>query len=192
MPPSNWRKLFHVLAGSIIPVMGIFVSSQIMVNVLLVISGLAILSETARFTSPSINKGLVRLFKPLLKPADVYQVTSATYMVIAALGCFLLFDKSIAVAALLFLSVGDPVASLTGIRMSGFRIGKKSPRGSIAFFIVTICLSLVLWGMGIAHPLWALIIGGAVATSVELAPVPLDDNATIPLVSGAAISILPI
>ena len=192
MPPPNWRKLFHVLAGSSIPVTGMFVSSLTMIYVLSVVSGLSLLLETARFTSPTINIGLVRFFKPLLKPTDAHEVTAATYMVIAGLGCFLLFDKSIAIAVLLFLSVGDPVAALSGNRMPGFRIGKKSPVGSASFFFITVCLSLILWSTTTTYPLWTLIIGGAVAAVVELTPIPLDDNATIPLISGAAISMLAI
>ena len=178
------------MAGSALPVLGVFVSTEVMVGLLSVLSGLAILVETARFTYPPLNRRLVPLFRPLLKPDEDEKVTAATYMTIAALGCFLFFDKGTAVAALLFLSVGDPVAALTGSRAKGFRLAGKSPWGSAGFFSVAACLSLVLWGSGVASPLWALMAGGAVAALVELSPRPLDDNATVPLISGGAIALM--
>jgi dolichol kinase len=161
-----------------------------MVSLLAALSATAILLETARFSHGPLNRTLVRWLKPLLKEGEEQKVTGATYMIIAGLGCFFFFDQGVAVAALLFLSVGDPVAALVGQRAPGPRLRGKSFLGSLALLLATVALSLILWQAGVASPLWVLLAGGCVASAVELIPLPLDDNATIPLISGGAMALL--
>ena len=161
-----------------------------MVILLAVLSGVALVVETIRCSYEPLNRVLVRWLKPLLKESEDRKVTGATHMIIASLGCFLFFDKGVAVAALLFLSVGDPIAALVGRRARGPRFWGKSPWGSLALFSASAGLSAVLWTTDVASPLWALLAGGAVAAVVELLPLPLDDNTTIPLISGGAIALL--
>ena len=188
--PPLGRRLFHIAAGSSTPVLGIFTSQELMVILLASLSGIALLLELSRFTYPPLNRLLVGWLAPVLKESEGKEVTGATYMIIAALGCFLFFDKGVAVAGLLFLSVGDPVAALVGGRVGGPRLIGKSPWGTLALFAVSAVLAVILWAAAIATPLWALLAGAAIAALVELLPLPLDDNVTVPLISGAAMALM--
>ena len=160
------------------------------------VAGLAILSagglgmELARFKVEWLNQCLVRRFAPLLKADEDRRITGATYMVIAGLIAFLLFDTVVAVSAMLFLAFGDPVAALVGRRMPGPRLFGKSPVGTAAFLVVSLLIVAVLVGSGRFPYHWALLVGAAVAALVELAPVPPDDNLTIPLAAGGAMHLL--
>jgi len=189
-PPSTWRRCFHITAGSSIPVLAIFVSAELMIGLLAVLCGLAITVEAARFIYPPLNQTLTELLRPVLKKGEAHGVTAATYMLLAGLVSFLLFDQHLAVAALLFLSVGDPFAALVGSRVGGPRLWRKSPWGSVALFASAAVLSLTLWATGVASPLWPLLAGGIVAATVEIMPIPLDDNLTVPLVSGGAMALM--
>jgi dolichol kinase len=146
--------------------------------------------EIARFKVEWLNQCLVRWLAPLLKADEDRRITGATYMVIAGLIAFLLFDTVVAVSAMLFLALGDPAAALVGRRMPGPRLFGKSPIGTIAFLVVSLLIVEVLVGSGRFPYHWALLVGGAVAALVELAPVPPDDNLTIPLAAGGAMHLL--
>ena len=86
--PRVWRRLFHIAAGSSLPLLGIFLQLGVVVPLLVALSGLAIVVETSRFVFPAINRFLVSLFGVLLKGVEARKVTGATYMIVAALGCF--------------------------------------------------------------------------------------------------------
>ena len=188
--PPIWRRLFHLTACGSIPFVGIFASASVMVTLMAALSGVALASELARFRLPKLNSLLVRMIRPLLKSSEDRKPTGATYIAIAALAAFLLFDKPIAITALFFLAFGDPVAALVGSRVGGVRVLSKSPWGSLAFVLVGLATVGVLSGTGAVSYHWALLVGAAIAALVELAPLPLDDNLTIPLISGAAMDLM--
>ena len=177
-------------AGSAIPLLGIFVSSGVMVILLAALSGLALLVEIARLRLPNFNHLLLGWLKPLLKETEDRRITGATYIAISAFVAFLVFDKPVAIVALFFLSLGDPMAALVGSRMGGVRILGKSPWGTLAFVIVALAVAGVLSAAGVVSFGWALVAGAAVAALVELVPTALDDNVTIPLVSGASMTLI--
>ena len=130
----------------------------------------------------------MRWLRPVLKETEDRRITGATYIAISALVAFLVFDKPVAIVALFFLSLGDPVAALVGSRMGGARVFGKSPAGTLAFLAVGVATASLLSVAGVVSFHWALAAGAGVAAAVELAPSILDDNLTIPLISGAAMT----
>ena len=144
----------------------------------------------ARFRFPTFNKQIIAWLKPILKESEDRRLTGATYIAISALVAFLVFDEPVAIAALLFLSFGDPVAAIVGGRFRGFRIGNKSPMGTLAFFGVATAVTGVLVAGDVVSFHWALLAGAAVAALIELVPLPLDDNLTVPLVAGGAMQLM--
>ena len=188
--PPVWRRLFHLIAGSSIPIAGIFVASAYMVIALAVLSVGAVAIDLVRFRVQWLNRYFLRWLAPLLKGSETNRITGATYLIIAALAVFGLFDSTIAAASLLFLSLGDPAAALVGRPMPGPRIWGKSPIGTAAFFGVSMAVVGVLAAAGVIEYHWGLLVGAAVAALVELASLPPDDNLTVPLISGGAMHFL--
>ena len=189
-PPPVWRRLFHLTAGSAIPVAGLLIPSQLFIPALAALLGIALAVEAARLMLEPLNRVLLCLFSPLLKQQENRQLTGSTYMLISALAVFLLFDTRIAAAAMLFLSLGDPAAALVGTRLRGPRFFGKSPVGTAAFVVVSLGVCAVLVSAGVVPFHWGLLAGAVVAGIVELLPIPLDDNLTIPLASGAVMRLL--
>ena len=188
--PQVWRRLFHLIAGSILPVAGIFLSWLV---IIILATGLMLISlglDLIRIRLPFFNQIFLRFLSQFLKKAEERRVTGATYMLIATVIAFLVFEQKVAVVALLFLSVGDPMAALVGSRTPGPRIFRKSPGGTLAFVGGSLLVVLVLVGSGFTHYHWGFIAGAVIAAGVELAPVPLDDNLTIPLLTGTALHFL--
>lgn len=189
-PPPVWRRWFHLIAGSSIPVAGIFASDWGMVAALAVLSGGGLGLDLLRFRIQWLNQQFLRWLSPLLKSDEGRRFTGATYLVVGALFTFLLFGPEVAVPALLFLSLGDPAAALVGRRMPGPRIFGKSPGGTAAFVALGLVTVGALTGSGAVDYHWGLLMGALIAGLVELAPGYPDDNLTIPLIAGASMHFL--
>lgn len=190
VPPPVWRRLFHVVAGSTIPIIGIFVFEAGMVAGLAIVSGSGLILDLIRFRLPWLNRQFLRWLAPLLKQGEGHRLTGATYLAVGGLFSFLLFGSEVAVPALLFLSLGDPAAALVGRQMPGPRVRGKSPGGTVACIGVSVVVVAVLVGTGAIDYHWGLWVGAGIAGLVELASVPPDDNVSIPILAGAAMHFL--
>ena len=173
-----------------IPLLAIFIDSGVMVALLAVLSGLALTVEVARLRLPALNRLLLSWLRPLLKQAEGRRITGATHIAVSALVAFLVFDKPVAITALLFLALGDPVAAMVGSRVAGFRVLDKSPLGTLAFVMVSVAVAGVLAASDVVSFHWGLVVGAAIAGLIELAPSVVDDNLTIPLISGMAMTFI--
>ncbi len=183
--PPVWRRLFHIGAGSSIPLAGIFVSETGMIVALAVVAGGGLGLDLARFRLTWLNRHFLRWMAPLLKQTEDQKFTGATYMVVAALLTFVLFGSEVAVPAMFFLSLGDPAAAFVGKKLPGPRLWKQSPGGTLAFIAVGFAAVGVLITTGATDYHWGLWIGAVAAGLVELLSPPPDDNLVLPIAAGA-------
>ena len=188
--PSLWpRRVFHLIAGSTLPLAILFLPVDLAEWLLIAGSLGAVALEVLRGLVGGVNDWMVRTL-PFFKAAEDRQVTGATYMWLAATFLVFVFDKEIAVLALLFLSVGDPFAALIGVRDHRTRRFGKSLAGTIAFAVVALGAGL----LATLHPdvplAWWVVPGAVAAALTEFAPVPVDDNLTVPLASAAVMALL--
>lgn len=189
--PTWQRRAFHSSVGTAIPVIAIFLPDHLPAVLAGILAAASLTLDLVRFRLPWLNRLFLKWLNVLLKREESGRVTGATFLLIAACFCFLFFDKPVAVAVLLFLSLGDPVAALVGRPMPGPRILGKSPVGTMAFAAVSLLVLVLLSVAGIAEFSGALVVAALVAALVELAPIPLDDNLTVPLISGSFAQYLP-
>ena len=187
--PPLGRRLFHAVAGSLPPLAGIFAPMPELVIILAVLALGSLSLDLTRFRVSWLNRLFLRWLRPLLKSSEDRRITGATYLLVAAFLSFLLFDQAVAIAVLLFLSLGDPAAALVGRPMPGPRLFGKSPVGTLAFIGVSLLVGAVLVVAGIAPFHWGLLAGAVVAGLVELAPLPGDDNLWVPLIAGAVMQL---
>jgi dolichol kinase len=185
-----WRKLVH-LGSAAFPIAYWLTDKPLMLRVLIPLAIFAVVAEALRHTWPGFRTFIDKCLGRVLRSAEAHTLTGATYVTLGALLSIVLFDKPIAITVLLFLSVSDALASLVGIRFGRVRIGGKSLEGSAAFFVSAAAIALFAMR---PSPLVA-VAGAAVATVVEALPLriaghKLDDNLTIPLVTGAAMTLL--
>lgn len=184
--PPVGRRIFHVFAGSTVPLVAVFAPQELIVITYGVLSAGCLGLDLARFRVDWLNRQFLRWLAPLLKGGEGHRVTGATYMVIAGLIAFYFFDAPVAVAAMLFLALGDPAAGLIGQRMGGPRVFGKSPGGTAAFVVVALAVAGALVVSGAVEYHWGLVVGAAAAGLAELIPIPPDDNLSVPLIAGAA------
>ena len=184
--PRVWRRVFHLVAGSSIPLAGVFAPEGEFVVALLALAAGALALDLGRMRVGPVNRVYLRVMAPLLKRDEASQITGATYMLVAAAPLFWLYGRDVGVPVMFFLSLGDPAAALVGQRMPGPRLRGKSPVGTAAFAGVGAAAAGALVAAGAVAYHWALWPAAVIAALVELAGIPPDDNLTIPLLAGTA------
>lgn len=135
---------------------------------------------------------LWRLFRGIVAPmirrneTAGEDFTGAAYILTAS--CFVigLFSQPVAVLSLAFIIIGDPAAAIIGRKYGRHRFKNKSLEGSLAFFLAA-CLPAVA-APGI--PLIPALSAAAVATVTEALSFQVDDNTTVPLISGLYLTLL--
>ena len=185
-PPKFWRRLFHLIAGSAIPLAGIFAPEREFLVALTALAAGAVMLDLSRFGIGPLNRVYMRCMAPLLKREEITRMTGATHMLVAATIVFWLFGAEVGVPVMFYLSLGDPLAAIVGRRLPGPRLAGKSPGGTLAFAVTGSAVAALLVASGAIGYHWALWAGAGVAALVELAGIPPDDNLTIPLIAGTA------
>jgi dolichol kinase len=113
--------------------------------------------------------------------------TGAFYILIASCIAIAIFSKPIALAALTFIIIGDPAAVLVGRNFGRHRFcGQKTIEGSLAFLVATIPVGLLAPDLPTAVGLT----GAFVATITEGLSGSIDDNMSVPLISGTVMHIM--
>jgi len=145
--------------------------------------------DLVRFKKARLNRWYVKRLRPFIRTTEVSRLTGASYMAIAAAGAFLSFDPMVAALALCFLAVGDPVSGIIGCRPGTKVLGSKTIESGLGCFASCLVPAL-LFSMFGGIPLAFGVVGAIVATVVEALPLPVNDNLTIPLMSGAVVALL--
>ncbi len=113
--------------------------------------------------------------------------TGASYILISVCLTVALFTKPIAIAALSFIIVGDTFAAIIGRKYGRLRFYRsKTVEGSLACLGGTLVVAMLV--PDIALPV--TIAGAATATIIEAFPLGVDDNISVPLVSGLVMTLL--
>jgi len=112
--------------------------------------------------------------------------TGATYILISFCLTIGLYEKYIAIAAICFIIVGDTFAALIGRKLGRHRFGRKSVEGSLGCLLGTVIVALLTPGL----PLAVALPGAVVATVTEALSTNIDDNISVPIVAGLAMTLL--
>ena len=177
------RKFLHIFS-LIIPLsyLWIFKEKSLVLDLLLILSFFSILIEFFRFKVELINNIFKKFFNFMLRKNELKgSITGATWLIIGNLITVYLYPIYIAVPALIFLSIGDSFAALFGKKIPKLKIGNKSIIGTLAGIFSSLPIALLV---NQALPTHVLVIGAVTAMLVELLPLPLNDNLTIPILSG--------
>jgi dolichol kinase len=175
------RKIVH-LATLIVPA-GYAMTSDETILLFLVPFFLALLSvDLLRH----YHSGMASLFRKyffgrVLREEEKPTFMGSTYFIFSTILTILLFPKAAAIASILILILSDTAAALIGKGMGRVKIFGKTLEGSMAFLITSL---LIVW----IYPHLGRFSGSLAAlgaTLIELLPLKVNDNLTIPLVAGA-------
>ena len=189
------RKAIH-LTGLSVPLGIILLGRTVTAGAIALVLAASLLLEAARL------KGMIRL--PEVRDHEETKVASYIYYMTGSLFCVLLFPPMVAVTAMLFLTMGDTVSGLAGSILKNCDVrGTPAPtrRGRIkplpvivAMFTACLFIGYLASGFsGLSFPVY--LAGAAAATfadgvAIIIGTRSLDDNFTIPIFSGALMSVV--
>lgn len=189
MQSKLWRRLWHLGGGSFFPILALFVPKGILLITLGAMTAIFVTWEIVRFTSPSVNRWMVSHLGVILKKEEGFRLTGTTYLLLSSLAVFLLFEKYVAITSLLFLSIGDLVATVIGEEYGRPALFSKSLEGSLACLVLCLLIGGLMTRISPTIAPAVAIVGAVSATIVELLPIPIDDNLTIPVLSAGVMTL---
>lgn len=181
-----WARKFWHLLGTLIPIIYYFshFSQKLAAFITFCLFLCALLIDALRLLLPPFNRWFLNHFSTLFKKGEYASLTSTVYYLAAVTLTIYIFPKKIAICALLYLTLGDPIAAIAGYYIPLKRIWQtKTLGGSLSNFLVCCLLTLFFYHWPIA------ILGASAAVLSELFS-PIDDALTIPLVSGLLLYLL--
>jgi dolichol kinase len=183
------RKLIHLFSLSI-PVVYYFISSETAAIILVILAGLALIIDWARYLFDGVGKVFYKIFGFLLRRHELdhkkKNLNGATYVLISALVGVLIFPKVIFVSAFTILIISDSMAALIGRKFGRKKFLSKSLEGTLAFFI-SACV-VILFTPKIGNFPEEYLIGfiaafiGAIVENISFKL--MDDNLSIPVSVG--------
>jgi dolichol kinase len=178
------RKIIH-LSSLWIPLAIWYLSKQVVALVL----GLALLGSLAvdllRSVVPANTRGWGHLLA-LFRPKEQGKLSGSSFLLLAAFLLALFFSRESAALSLVYIVVGDVAGALVGRRFGRHSLFDKTWEGSLAFFLACILFSPLVPGL----PFWAKLSSAAVATIIEVLPLKLDDNLSVPLGTAGFITLI--
>ncbi|HTY08370.1 MAG TPA: hypothetical protein VMF29_04320 [Candidatus Edwardsbacteria bacterium] len=195
------RKSFHVLAGMSIPVLYyLFLGWQhltgrpytYLAKWILVGATVAILVvDVIRLRHQFFKIVFIDFFGPLLRRHEISALTGATYLMLSSAVCILIYRSEVAIAAISFMVIGDAMAAVVGRSIGKPVFFGKSLEGAAACLAGCLLIgTAVVLLPGSRLGFWPMACGALTATIAELLPFQLDDNITIPLLSGLAMNVM--
>ncbi len=185
------RKSIHLCSLSI-PVVYYFIPRSAALIILGIMTAMALFLDVGRYLSRSIGKLFYKIFGFLLREHEIdhkkRNLNGATYVLLSAFICVLIFPKVIVVTAFAILIISDTMAALVGRRFGKHKFLFKSFEGTLAFFVSGIVV--VLLSPKIEYRFSEYLIGivsagiGAIIENVSYGLA--DDNLVIPISIGFA------
>ena len=178
-----YRKTFH-MGNMIFPLSYWFLIDNktdmvIIIGSLLFVS---LLIYVLRTKVELINHVFRKWFFVMMKSKEKSgKLTGATWVMLGVFLTVVLFPRTIAIPAMLFLSVGDSFAAIIGLKYGRISIGNKTLEGTLAGLF----MCLIVASLYDLIPIKITIIGAITAMLIEVLPISIDDNIRIPVFSGA-------
>ncbi len=190
------RKIWHIATGlsGLIVYYATDYTLQSVANSLLIFSLVAFLVEFLRLRNEKMNLFLMSIMRPFMRESEKTSVSGLPFYALGVGLTLTLFPERIAILSVLFLVFADPIASVFGILYGKDKIlPNKSLQGTLAAFTVCYAITLV-YGMRFSNPninlLCFSLLAGVVGSFSELCSRYIDDNLSIPVISGTILYLI--
>ncbi|MBS1494659.1 MAG: hypothetical protein JST55_14185 [Bacteroidetes bacterium] len=177
------RKSIHI-GYSAVPIFYLFTTKEVIVTITIILSVYMIALDLLRIKWIWLRDLYLKVLGKILRNHETDNskslFTGGTYIVLSSLFCFLFFEKHVAISGMLITTFGDTAAALYGKYFGRIKVFDKTLEGSIVFFITGL---IILFFMGMLSGLFLIpaLIALAITVTLELMPIPIDDNILIPV-----------
>ncbi|MCK4941115.1 hypothetical protein KAS45_03395 [candidate division WOR-3 bacterium] len=138
-----------------------------------------------------IKEAFILFFGSFLRRHEIRRLSGASYLLLGCLITSLLYGKPIVVASCTYIIVGDTFAAIFGQNIKSPKIFQnKTVMGSIGFLGASLLAAFLLYRFTGILSLSHLVIGALAASVFEALPLPLDDNFSVPIITGFVMSLV--
>lgn len=191
------RKLWHISTGSL----GLFIfvqsseSQTFWASLILGIALTGFITDFIRNRIPAFNKFVIKLMGPLMRRSERDGVSGLPFYALGVSLSLFFYSRDIAIVSSMFLVFSDPLSSFFGVLYGKDKIlPNKSLQGAVAGFftcyLITLFYAMNTTILG-THLLVFSIVAGVIGAASELVSAfNIDDNLTIPVLSGLGLTLL--
>ncbi len=189
------RKSTHMGALVVPGIYYLFELSKMqMLSLMIPIAGLIVFADISRLRNYWFwQQDIVRkLLSPMIRPHEAEgDFTGATYILMSFCLTIALYPKAVAITAITFIIIGDTLAALIGRKVKSPKFYKsKSVAGSLGCLagmsMVAVAAANLFPGISLQVALWGALVG----TIFEAFSFGIDDNVTVPILSGLFMTLL--
>ena len=188
------RKGIH-LFSLLIPVVYSFIPKKLTLEIIIPITVIFIILDLARYEVPQVSGLFYKFFGFLLRKHEVdekkHALNGATFMLISAVICIIIFPKYIMVSSFVVLILADAASAVFGKRFGRHKIFPsrgmpKSYEGSLAFIIAGVVAVTLTPKVDYLFAEYLIGIAATIVASVAeiLSYDIVDDNIAIPISFG--------
>ncbi|MDP6296090.1 MAG: hypothetical protein QF674_06745 [Candidatus Marinimicrobia bacterium] len=179
-----YRKMIH-FGSAVFPISYYYsLSREQMLWLLGGLSALFLVGELLRMNVGPFKRFFKLIFSAVVRESEDHTITGATTVFIAGFLTVLIFERPVAIFAMLILSLADATAALIGRKWGNHSLFEKSVEGTMTFLIVALALAFLLPDL----PRAGAVAAAGIATIAEVLPSPIDDNLIVPLSAATTIS----
>lgn len=175
-----WRKVFHAGTGLsvVFALMMLDLPRSHAMGILGAVAALLLVADGVRLAHNGANELFFRSFRSLVSPREAAGVASSTWYAFGMLATIALVPRPEALSAILVLGLADPLASVVGQKYGRHPFLGGSVEGTATFLVVAFVI------LGMRHDWPAALAAGLLAALAERRSWPLDDNFSVPVVTG--------
>jgi len=191
------RKLWHISTGS--AGLLVFINSPktqfFWACFILAVALSGFMVDILRSRIPTFNKTVIKVMGPLMRRSEKEGVSGLPFYALGVSLSLFFYSREIAILSCMFLIFSDPISSFFGVLYGKDKIlPNKSLQGAVAGFftcyLVTLFYAMNTTTLG-THLLVYAIVAGIIGSASELVSAfNLDDNLTIPVLSGLGLTLL--
>ena len=156
--PPWQRRLFHAVAGSILPILALFVSEPLPAILAGALALVGLSLDLLRFRVTGINRLFLRYLRILLKSNEGSRITGATYLLIGSCLSFVLFDPNGGNCGSAFPLPGRPGGGHSRSVSGRPEVFRKVPAGHFGVHFCGFpggCRTGICWGYPSQNPLFS-------------------------------------
>lgn len=183
------RKMIHLCSLSI-PIIAAQIPKHISLTILAVLTMTALVLDLGRHFNPAMGKFFNTFFGFMMRKhevdSDKKNLSGATYVLLSALICIVLFPPKIFSTAFSVLIISDTAAALIGRKFGRHKFLAKSLEGTLAFFVSALIVVMVApkaEGLPVEYVIGFIGVAiGAIVENISFGWA--DDNFSIPISIG--------
>lgn len=192
--PHIARKIWHIVGVGLVTWLYYVLPYSVAIGLLSGASILFISLDFLRFKSPWFKSAVTKMMILFIRKEELEKPTGLSFMCLGFWLLIMLFDREVALLTMLFVMLGDPVASYIGVRYGKDKIGDKTVQGFLACFAVCVIVALIFLRVNDFNSsrwIYVSLLAALSASGAELIQInKVDDNLSMPVICGLLLTIL--